>query len=108
MTTTRYWLDQNGDLWTSEDDGATWTWGDVENTAADMPDLGGIELTPVPAVTVDWVNDENVTITANGQQITALNHGEHGWDGMTAGIQVATKLAAIVGATVTTTGTPNL
>lgn len=59
-------------------------------------------------LTIDWITDEYVEIHANGRHIAGLNRDDHGRDGMRAGIQVATHLAEVFGAKVTTTGTPSL
>lgn len=59
-------------------------------------------------VTVNWLDDENVSIEVNGQEVTYANHDEEGWAGMKAVIATATKVAEALGAEVRTEGTPNL
>lgn len=65
--------------------------------------------TPEPvAVSIVWINDEQVEIRVNGETVADANHDEHGWDGMEAVIKTATAIAKAAGMGVETVGVPNL
>lgn len=59
-------------------------------------------------VTINWLDDETVSIEVDGQEVTSANHDEEGWAGMKAVIATATKVAEALGVEVRTEGTPNL
>ncbi len=62
----------------------------------------------MPVLTIEWLNDEYVRISLNGQQIMNVNHDDHGDDGMEAAIVAAGRVAQALGARVETLGVPNL
>lgn len=59
-------------------------------------------------VTINWLDDEVVSIQLDGDEITFVCHDEHGWDGMKVAIDTATRLAEALDVEVRTEGTPNL
>jgi hypothetical protein len=62
----------------------------------------------VSTVTINWLDDEVVSIEVDGIEIISVTHDQHGWDGMHAAIDTATNLAEALGVEVRTEGTPNL
>ena len=59
-------------------------------------------------VTINWVDDEHVSIEVNGEQVAEANHDEHGWPGMDAVIKTAQAIAEAAGLDIHTEGVPNL
>jgi hypothetical protein len=59
-------------------------------------------------VTINWLDDEVVSIEVDGTEVASVSHDQHGWDGMQAAIDAATEVAKALGAEVRTEGTPNL
>lgn len=59
-------------------------------------------------VTINWLDDEVVSIEVDGTEVASASHDEQGWSGMRAVIDTATNLAKALGAEVRTEGTPNL
>ncbi len=58
-------------------------------------------------VTINWLDDETVSIQVDNTEITYACHGEHGWAGVDMAISTASKVAEALGAEVRTEGTPN-
>jgi hypothetical protein len=59
-------------------------------------------------VTINWLDDENVSIEVNGEEVACANHDEHGWSGMKAVIDTAQGIAEATGLDIHTEGVPNL
>lgn len=59
-------------------------------------------------VTINWLDDEVVSIQVDGAEVASANHDEHGWAGMEAVINTSTAVARALGAEVHTDGTPDL
>lgn len=57
-------------------------------------------------LTYDWVSDETAEIFVDGQSVGTLDHGEHGWDGMTAIQQTLNCVADLLGWEVEEKGDP--
>ena len=57
---------------------------------------------------IRWVNDEAVDILLDGEELSGVNHDEHGWDGMQVALDLSRTFARKLGATVRVEGDPNL
>ena len=62
----------------------------------------------MPTVTINWLDDDHVSIEVDGRAVASANHDEHGWSGMDAVIKTATAVARAFGSEVRTEGVPNL
>jgi hypothetical protein len=62
----------------------------------------------VSTLTINWLDDEVVSIEVDGQEVSSASHDEHGWSGMKAVIETAANIAQALGVEVRTEGTPGL
>lgn len=67
-------------------------------TGVDGREHGGM------AVTMTWNSDEVCEIAVNGEDVIAMNHDRHGWDGMEAIRSTVAKIADIMGGQVVIVG----
>lgn len=51
-----------------------------------------------------WESDEVCTVTLNGRLVIQMDHGPHGWDGMTGIRDALTRAAELAGWVVTVIG----
>lgn len=58
-------------------------------------------------VTINWIDDEVVSVQINANEVAYASHEQHGWAGVKAVIDTATAVAEALGAEVRTEGTPN-
>lgn len=57
-------------------------------------------------LTYDWVSDETAEVFIDDTFVGTLDHGAHGWDGMTGMQQILNSVAKLKGWTISEKGDP--